>query len=237
MMGEKMRIDSAFVKEMAYALGADLCGIAPVDRFTGVPVGHHPLDLLPGCRSVIVMACEWPSDAVDVTTIAYTQMRDSMAVKLNLLAERMAKQLSRIGLTTFCKKSMGSTRLEEDGRYRDLLSLKHAAMLAGLGKIGKNTLLINEQYGNMIWLSAVLTTEELEYDPLAAYEVCPVVCQRCIKACPVGALGGEMMKQQTCYGHAYQTVSGRIDSKEEIIVCNTCRIVCPYHLGIRSNSG
>lgn len=228
-----MIIDAKAVKEMAYELGANLCGIAPVERFSGAPAGHHPTDLLAGCRSVIVLACEWPHDAVDVTTIAYTMTRDNMAVKLNTLAERLAKQLSERGLITLCKWSMGSTRLEEDGRYRDLLSLKHAAMLAGLGNIGKNTLLINEQYGNMIWMSAVLTTAELEGDPLSMYEVCPAGCQRCVKACPVGALGGAWMKQTACFDHAYRSENGRIDDKDEVILCNTCRVTCPFHLGIR----
>lgn len=228
-----MCIEAAEVKDIAYGLGAVLCGVAPVERFVETPPGHHPRDLLAGCRSVIVLACEWPPDLLDVTTNEYTEARNNMAAKLDALAQRMAARLCERGLTTLSKRSMGSTRLEEDGRYRDSLSLKHAAVLAGLGKIGKNTLLINERYGNMIWMSAVLTTEELEGDPLAKYDVCPDGCRRCIKACPVGALGGDWMKQQTCYDHAYRTENGRIDSKEEAILCNTCRVICPRCQGIR----
>ena len=36
--------------------GADLVGIAPVERFAGAPKGHKPEDLLPGARSVVAMA-------------------------------------------------------------------------------------------------------------------------------------------------------------------------------------
>jgi epoxyqueuosine reductase QueG len=100
--------------------------------------------------------------------------------------------------------------------------------LAGLGKIGRNTLLINDRFGNMIWLSAVLTTLELRPDPPAAYEACIPSCALCSKACPVNALETEFMKQQICYDHAYSNDSGR-----EVISCWTCRKVCPRLLGIK----
>ena len=50
-----------------------------------------------------------------------------------------------------------------DGRKEQFgyISLKHAAEIAGLGVIGKNYLLTNPQYGNLIWLSAILTNAEL----------------------------------------------------------------------------
>ena len=45
------------VKEFALKeIGADLVGIADVERFAGAPPGHRPGELLPGARSVIVMA-------------------------------------------------------------------------------------------------------------------------------------------------------------------------------------
>ena len=43
------------VKQRLYDLGADLCGIASIDRFNGAPSGYHPLDVLPTCQSVIVL--------------------------------------------------------------------------------------------------------------------------------------------------------------------------------------
>ncbi len=46
-------MDSHKVKEIMYSLGADLCGIASIDRFADAPAGYHPLDVLPTCKSVI----------------------------------------------------------------------------------------------------------------------------------------------------------------------------------------
>ena len=51
-----MEITKKEIKERLYELGADLCGIAGVDRFGEAPEGYHPLDVLPSCQSVIVFA-------------------------------------------------------------------------------------------------------------------------------------------------------------------------------------
>ena len=52
-------LDSKSIKEMAFALGADLCGIASIDRFDNAPKGYHPLDVLPTCKSVISFGCRF----------------------------------------------------------------------------------------------------------------------------------------------------------------------------------
>jgi epoxyqueuosine reductase QueG len=43
------------IKQKALELGMDLCGVASVDRFAESPEGRHPCDILPGCKSVIVV--------------------------------------------------------------------------------------------------------------------------------------------------------------------------------------
>ena len=47
-------------KEIMFSLGADLCGIASIDRFDDAPEGYHPLDVLPTCKSVISFGCRFP---------------------------------------------------------------------------------------------------------------------------------------------------------------------------------
>ena len=42
-----MEITKKEIKERLYELGADLCGIAGVERFGEAPEGYHPLDVLP----------------------------------------------------------------------------------------------------------------------------------------------------------------------------------------------
>lgn len=223
------------IKDHAMLLGADLCGIADADRFIEAPPGHHPTDMLPDCRSVIVVASRFPTDQLDVVGDAYTVARDNMREKMNQIAVRLSAWINSLGLKSQEVLAAGRITREADGRIRDQLSLKHAGMLAGLGKIGRNSLLINEQYGNMIWISAVLTTTSLASDPLADYAACLPKCRRCAEACEVSAFEDQNVQQQVCYSHAFRKTSGRKDGKTEIIVCNTCRVVCPHAFGLGSH--
>ncbi|MFW9822620.1 MAG: epoxyqueuosine reductase, partial [Candidatus Thorarchaeota archaeon] len=119
---------------------------------------------------------------------------------------------------------------EPDRMYgRAILSLRHAGHLAGLGVLGKNTLLINNQYGNMIQLGAILVNVDLQGDAIAKYEVCLKSCEICLTSCPIGALDGISVNQKLCRSHSiFQHQKGYVLKK-----CNTCRKVCPYVIGIK----
>ncbi|HWQ10223.1 MAG TPA: hypothetical protein VN436_13975 [Holophaga sp.] len=217
-------------KEIARRLGADLCGIADVDRFAGAPAGAHPRDTLPECRSVIVVARRFlPGTARCGSTIPYTIVRNLLSGILDRLTFDLSCELEQLGCIAVPTGAIGPTNRDPaTGRAMGLISLKHAAELAGLGHIGKNTLLVNDRYGNMIWLGAVLTDARLAPDPVATYEVCPASCEACLRACPVQALGDPAMDQAACWNHAF----GTLDGGEWRIKCHRCRTVCPRSQGL-----
>jgi epoxyqueuosine reductase QueG len=221
-----MNMSSVYVKKMAVELGADLCGIASVDRFEKAPEGFHPCDVLPECQSVIVLACRFlKSTLFAKSTIPYTDVRNELSRKMDQLAINLSYQLETNNVLAIPINSIGPTEWDaKTQKSRGIISLKHAAVLAGLGKIGKNTLLINEQYGNMIWLSAVLLSVQLQPDPLAQYEGCIPNCHICLESCPVQALDGVSMNQKACWEYAFGTHNGG----EWRIKCFTCRKVCPH---------
>lgn len=217
------------VKKIVAEAGADLCGIAPVERFDASPAGFHPKDYLPGCRTVIVLVCKFPHDAIEADPDTYTAVRNVVAAGIDEIAEKVAGKLKEAGVNARPVKSLDVT-LDKD-RYRGPVSLKHAAVMAGLGKIGKNTLLINDSLGSMLWLSAILTDAVLPHDPIASYEPCPDGCRLCVEKCPAGALGSEMMNQRACLNHAF----ARQQDGKFSIRCWECRKVCPRHFGLVSN--
>jgi epoxyqueuosine reductase len=229
-----MEISSAHIKEIAAELGADLCGIASIDRFEGAPQGFHPRDVLPECQSVIVLAsCFLKSTLYARSTIPYTVVRNELSVMMDWLSIKLANFLDSEGVIAVPTGAIGPCNWDaETKKSRGIISLKHAAVRAGLGKIGKNTLLINDKYGNMLWLSAVLASLELEADPIATYEGCIPSCKLCLTSCPVEALDGISIDQQSCWNYAF----GEENGGEWRIKCYTCRKVCPNCLSIQNPS-
>ena len=227
----KVMIDSVSVKKVAVELGADLCGIASVDRFDGAPEGFHPRDVLPDCQSVVVLACRFlRSTLFAKSTIPYTDVRNELSRKMDQLAIAVSYKLESQDVLAVPINAIGPCEWDaKTNKSRGIISLKHAAVLAGLGQIGKNTLLINDEYGNMVWLSAVLTSAELEPDPIAEYTACLPKCRICLESCPVEALDGVSMDQKTCWEYAFGTHNGG----EWRIKCFTCRKICPNRFGIK----
>ncbi|MCP4154303.1 MAG: epoxyqueuosine reductase [bacterium] len=232
-MSNTIALHSQKVKQIARELGADLCGIASVDAFENAPEGFHPTDVLPGSKSVVVLACRFLKSTLTArSTIPYTDVRDALSHKMDHLAIELCYRLEDEGCTAVSINAIGPNEFDEKtNRSRGIISLKHAAELAGLGTIGKNTLLVNDIYGNMIWLSAVVLHETLEADPVASYSGCIPNCRICLDACPIQALDGISIDQKACWEYAFGT-KGRGGWR---ISCYKCRQICPNCLGVTAN--
>lgn len=216
------------IKTLARALGADLVGIADPANFTGCPAPTHPAAVLPSCKSVISIGCAFAPEILTADPDTYTDLRNKTSAKVTEIAKTLAARLAEDGHESLPVEALAVTGMH-DGRHSGPISLKHAAALAGLGYIGKNTLLITPELGNMVWLSAVLTAAPFEADAPAAGE-CPEGCDECVAACPVSALGDPAMKQMTCLPHAF-----KFDADRKLTIeCWKCREVCPNVFGNRN---
>jgi len=109
---------------------------------------------------------------------------------------------------------------------KGLISMKHAAVLCGLGSIGKSSLLINPEYGNRLTIGAVLTDLELESDALQP-DLCIDGCSRCVDSCPVQAIADRRVNQKLCRTNTYVKTARGFDTVD----CNKCRVVCPLRFG------
>lgn len=223
-------VTSREVKEILYALGAELCGVASLDRFAGAPEGYHPLDVWPDCRAVISFACRFPAAVLECSTpVPYTRVRNSITAKVDAIALDFCIAMEKRGVKSVPIPTNESQWDERTGRYRSIISQKHAAQAAGLGTIGRHSLLITPELGSMIWLGCVLCGAELAPDEMKT-PLCSG-CGKCVEACPVEALANVEIAQQTCWSHAFGD-----DQEKQIwcISCHACRDACPYCLGSRN---
>jgi epoxyqueuosine reductase len=224
------------IKELIFTMGADLCGIASVGRFHEAPPGFAPSDIYAKTQSIIVFAKQVPSESLFAQScIPYTHVNTLIMQQVDALTLNISLELERHGIKSVPIPTDDPYEYWDNQRAtgRAILSLRHAGVLAGLGNLGKNTLLINRRYGSMIQLGAILTDMVLDQDPLVDYEVCPSGCQRCLSACPTQALDGTKVRQDLCRPLSnFRHEKGYILKK-----CFECRKVCPHAVGISSDSG
>ncbi|MCX7747453.1 MAG: epoxyqueuosine reductase [Clostridia bacterium] len=165
-----------------------------------------------------------------MSTIPYTIVRNILSDAMDKMAVKVCYELENHGMVAIPTGTNGPTEFDTlTGRFRNSVSAKHCAVKAGLGRIGKNTLLVTPEYGNMVWLSVILTDAELEADKVIEVSPCPEGCSLCIDICPAKALGHSEMNQINCWNYAFGGENGG-DFK---IKCFKCREICPNCLGDR----
>ena len=187
---------------------------------------RDPRNLLPSARSVVCVAKIYKQADPPPHIAQYAVTRDYHDVMKDGL-ERLAMRL---------------TDLYGDFEYRcfvdtaPLLERTYARM-AGLGWIGKNTCLINQELGSWLFLGELLTSLPLDAGTPAP-DRCGT-CTRCIDACPTQAIvpGGLRTVLDSTRCISYYTIEHRgevpLDMREGIgqwiFGCDICQDVCPWN--------
>ena len=113
------------------------------------------------------------------------------------------------------------------------------AQRAGLGFIGRNGLLITEEFGSFVYLGEIITNIDFEADEEVPFGCGD--CMKCIDACPTGALLGDgRINAQVCLSYQTQTKGYMPDEFRKkmgrvIYGCDICQVVCPYNRGINTH--
>ena len=193
-----------------------------------------PQKVLSGARSVIVVALNYFQgeqtmeiksrrriDAATGRIARYARGDDYHEVMLKKL-EKLSEFLSAQGGTQKCYVDTGPI-LERD----------HAAE-AGVGWHGKSTMLIDPKLGTWFFLGEILTTLELPAD--APQEPRCGSCQRCIVACPTGAITEpHRLDARRCISYLTIELKGSIPLElrpligDRIYGCDDCLDACPWN--------
>lgn len=194
----------------------------------------HPEQLLPGTLRVISARLDYLPDAADMESVLndankgyvsrYALGRDYhklMRKRLAKLAERIADMAGPHQYRAF----VDSAPVLERG----------IAEQAGLGWIGKNTMLINSQAGSWFFLGEIYTDLPLPTDTPQTTAHCGT-CTACLDDCPTGAIvGPNQVDARRCISYLTIELHGSIPESlrskmgNRIYGCDDCQLVCPWN--------
>lgn len=243
------------LKRQAQTEGCDLVGVATVGPTTGadalarwLAAGRHggmawlaasaaarsnPAELLPGCRSVVAVALSYHRS--EPASASFDEAADKR-VWISRYAwgrdyhKLLKRRLVRLGrwLVTRCPEAGWRACVDT----APVLEREWAAR-AGLGWIGKSTMLLNRRLGSELFLGVLLTDVELTPDgPTTAH--CGR-CTACLDACPTAAFPAPYeLDARRCL--AYLTIEHREELTAELAPalgrtvagCDICNEVCPW---------
>jgi len=263
------------LKDFARDKGTDLFGIAGKECFGRLP-GVKPDELLPGANSVIVLGVRrnWYVLKHKPSWHHSEWYIGSLAERF-FIVDRVAAFLEDRGIEAFpvaghavfsprgtaLEKAIGKLSITEEGEIvgaeaftrayfesHKCLSYIRLGEEAGLGEVGRCSMLITPDFGPRVTLAAVITTAELEPDRKLSEQVCMRdACSKCVEMCQSGAIkpyGYNLVKCMIKLGILSVELLKKRDpeeiqrrimlSKKEVLVggvagggCGVCMLACP----------
>ena len=256
--------ETAWVRDLAKSLGFDQCGVAPAENFPELDQYSEwlergyagemkyladsrrldPRSPMPNARSIIVCALNYNSEHPYSTSAGtHPEEEDEPRGWISRYAwgddyhEVLWEKLNKLTI-----EMRGHFPVPFESRaYADTgpIHERAAAKYAGLGWLGKNTLLINQSLGSWFFLGVILTSLPLT-PTLGSVDAPPPdrcgTCRRCLDACPTQAIVEPYLLDATrCISYLTIELRGSIPEPlrepmgRHIFGCDICQDVCPWN--------
>jgi len=175
------------IGHLLIAEGADLFGVASPELLSAAPEGFRPQDLLPGCKAVVVYGKRLSDATVESTP---SRLFDTMYAATNSFIELLMLKASDALIREGYRAVAVGPHSLDNRLFRGDLSQKHAAVAAGLGRFGLQSLVLTPQFGPRQRWGTVLTDAPLRANAPLKTGLCqPEKCgQACLRSCPARAL-------------------------------------------------
>lgn len=195
----------------------------------------HPEHVLEGCRSLLMLGAPYLANReqkrVDDSVrgfgkiARYAQSGHDYHAVIRARLKRLKRWMLAQAPTSKVRGIVDTAPVLE----RDF------AEAAGLGWVGKNTLLLNKRWGSYFFLAALLTDHPLTPDPPQATSHCGT-CTACLDSCPTQAFPEPfVLNASRCISYLTIEHSGSIDSQLADLSagwsfgCDVCQEVCPWN--------
>jgi epoxyqueuosine reductase len=255
--------ETAWIGERARALGFEACGVAPAEKFPELerfsdwlergyagemkyledPRRRDPGTSMPGARSLIVCALNYNSTLPYSTETECKNSSDEGRGWISRYAwgddyhEVLWKKLNALAAEVRARfaQPFEARAYADTGPVHERVAAKYA----GLGWLGKNTLLINQGLGSWLFLGVIVTSLPLT-PTLGGVEVPPAdrcgTCRRCLDACPTQAIiEPYVLDASRCIAYLTIELRGPIPEEfresvgKQIFGCDICQDVCPWN--------
>jgi epoxyqueuosine reductase len=199
---------------------------------------HEPLRrsleaILPGARSVIMLATHYfVGHGPTAEPLAAGHGRVARYARGDDYHDLLRGRLNRLATWIESEAPGARARGVVDSAP---LAERDFAVLAGLGWIGKNTMLIDPRAGSYFFLSGIVTDLVLPIDQPIDVDHCGT-CTACLDACPTGAFpaprvldASKCVSAITIEDHGVVPDSLRVGMGDWIFGCDICQEVCPWN--------
>ena len=208
--------------EVSIKSGADLFGVADANDFSSYVDKHNPFFYVDNAKSVIVIGYHIndPILAVGIPSIDGKPYRNFINEILGNIALEIISILLKEGKRTVLSPYNG-------------IFTKDAAVLAGLGTIGKNNLLLTRQFGPRVRLRTILTEAELSVNTRLQESFCDNCPHLCWSACHANAFATGKFNRDACIKYSEEHIikliacDTRYSSDNSSLRCRECELACP----------